>query len=337
MAQTHECGCATPGCELADFHDGPHSFELNASASGRKRRHCPLLVQSVEVPVDAHGNTGYGGMCKAGQREAFAHAALEAGRSKGPVVYLDGPDAALTRHLRERGVDADRLVPVNRLPAAAREIERRCPGVHCRIDDICRLASEAAPDAFDVVWFDMCGTNFGEFSVEQLVACAYVKFFTVSSRQLLCMDQAAALCNALASSGEQVVERSIYTGRSGKGLNMVYVVSRTNRSKRRPSCVQPPAAAADGELATDEPSAVSASEGVGIGTVVRFPLSYWGNESFVDTYGYKVFDGHLIGAVQSHVSNSAGYCRISFQLQNGGTMLCSMRYHRATVEKFALR
>tara|TARA_B110001452_G_scaffold138332_1_gene114998 strand:+ start:4527 stop:5411 length:885 start_codon:yes stop_codon:yes gene_type:complete len=294
------------------------------------------LVQSVEVPVDAHGNTGYGGMCKAGQREAFAHAALEVDRSKGPVVYLDGPDAALTRHLLERGVDSDRLVPVNRSAVVAREIERRCPGVRCRVDDICCLASEAAPDAFDVVWFDMCGTDFGEFSVEQLVACAHVKFFTVSSRQLLCMDQAAALCNALAASAEQVVERSIYTGRSGKGLNMVHVVSRTNPSKRRRSRVQP-AAAAGGELATDEPSAVSASEGVGIGTVVRIPLMYWGNDSFVDRYGYKVFDGHLIGAVQSHVSNSAGCCRISFQLQHGGTLLCAMRYNRATVEKFALR
>lgn len=337
MAWTHARGCATPGCELADFHDGLHSFELDASVSGRKRKHCPLLVQSVEVPVDAHGKTGYGGMCKAGQREAFAYAALEADRSKGAVVYLDGPDAALTRHLCERGVDADRLMPVNRSAVVAREIERRCPGVRCRIDDICRLASEAAPDAFDVVWFDMCGTDFGEFSVEELVACAYVKFFTVSSRQLLCMDQAGALCNALVASGEQVVERSLYTGCSGKALNMVHVVSRTNRSKRRPSCVQPPAAAAGDECSTDEASAATASKGVGIGTVVRIPLSYWGDDSFVGRYGYRVFDGHLIGAVKSHVTNAVGYCRISFQLQHGDTLLCAMRYHRATVEKFALR
>jgi len=311
--------CATPGCTLGDFHDGPHSTDIVYKKRARQQPASDVNVSGSKLVLDSRGLSGYGGLCKTGHREAFVHTCLT---TNGPVAYLDGPDAALTSLLLSRGVAPDRLVPFNLSATAAKAIESKCPAVACRVQDICEAACCANEELFSAVWFDMCGVDFGNFEVGSLVHCAEYKFFTLSCRQLLCSDQLAVLCARLVEAGEKLIERTLYTGCSGKAMNMVFVVSKrsTNKKARRESG------------SSDEGGAGSISKMINIGTIVRFPLSHWNNTEFVEAYGFKVFGGDsLMGAVHSQASNDDSSYRLSFQLRGGGSMLCSCKYSCACV------
>lgn len=316
--------CATPGCKFGDFHSGPHSNE--ALGMKRLRQSVAEKVDGREgsLVVDARGLSGYGGLCKTGHREAFVYTCLT---TRGPVAYLDGPDGALTSLLLSRGVASDRLTPFNLSSKAATAIEDKCPGVKCRVEDICEAAANADEEHFSSVWFDMCGVDFGKFDVADLVHCAEYKFYTLSCRQLLCSDQQSVLCARLAEAGDKIMERSLYTGCSGKAMNMVFVVSkRDSHKKAKLSCGS-----------SDDESGTECDKLVNIGTIVRFPLSYWKNTEFLKAYNFKVFDDNfLMGAVHSQVSNSSSSYRLSFQVEGGGSMLCSSKYSRACVLDHAI-
>lgn len=314
--------CSTPGCKFPDFHGGPHSNEVVGAK--RPRQYVTAKVFGTEdgMVVDTRGRTGYGGVCKSGHREVFVSTCLA---TIGRVAYLDGPDGALTSLLLSRGVAPDRLTPFNLSEKVARAIEDKCPGVKCRVQDICEAASNADEEYFSSVWFDMCGVDFGRFDVADLVDCAEYKLFTLSSRQLLCSEQLSVLCALLSEAGERIMERSLYTGCSGKAMNMVFAVSKRSSHKK----VKHSDSSDEGDT--------EGGKRVSIGTIVRFPLSYWKNTEFVKAYGFKVFDGNfLMGAVHSQVSNSNSSCRLSFQIEGGGSMLCSSKYSRACVLDHAI-
>lgn len=314
--------CSTPGCTLNDFHAGAHSNEV---VERKQKRKACVLVDSNEHPstvcYDACGIGGYGGMCKIGQREMFVYAARE---TRAPVMYLDGPDAALTALLISRGLPTYQLVPVNNRANVAQNIERICPGVKCKVDNICNIAKNADCCEYGVVWFDMCGVDFGTFEVSDLVHCAVTKFYTLSSRQLLACEQQAALCSKLVASHEKIIEQTLYTGLSGRVMNMVFVVSKNNGISRR--------------FVAEKRGDSTPRQEVRIGTVVEIPLSYWNDQSFLGMYDYKVFGdvrkGSLMGAVHSRVSNSESDYRLTFQCNDGTTMLCSNKYHRSVINSY---
>ena len=310
--------CGTPGCNLIDFHRGAHSNERVDSKRTRKTSD----TQCDKRTVDTHGNSGYGGMCKAGQREMFARAAKE---SDSPVMYLDGPDAALTVLLLKRDVPAERLVPVNKEVVVARAIESICPEVKCRVDDICIIAAAAEFHEYGAVWFDMCSVDFGTFAVSALVTCAELKFFTLSSRQLLCVDQQTVLCNTLVANHEKIVEQSLYTGISGKAMNMVFVVCKSSGTNKK-RCTS----------GTESDEGLSGDR-IAIGTVVRIPLSYWKSDAFLRQYNFKVFfGGFLVGAVHSRVTNSGSEFWLSFQCDDKTTMRCARKYPRSAIVRYAI-
>jgi hypothetical protein len=305
--------CSTPGCTFHDFHDGAHSIEIIERK--QKRKICALNIDTPTITVDACGIEGYGGMCKVGQREMFVYASKE---TDARVMYLDGADAALTTLLLKRGVPTDRLVPVNNRTNVAQQIERICPGVKCKVDNICNIAKNTDACEFGVVWFDMCGVDFGMFEVSDLVHCAATKFFTLSSRQLLCVDQQAALCRDLVANQEKIIEQTLYTGLSGKSMNMLFVVSKGTGNSDHSTHYQH----------------------VNVGTVVKIPLSYWRDHSFLGVYNYKVFGNagneSLIGAVHSRVTNSNSEYRLTFQCNNGTTMLCSSKYRHSVILSYTI-
>ena len=309
--------CATPGCTRPDFHYGAHSNETPLGA--KRTRKTPADDESAKkIATDADSLGAYSSTCKVGHREMFAHIARGC---EEPVMYLEAGDAALTKHLLARGVAAHRLSPVNFKKTVAAEIERCCPSVKCLVGDICGIAAAADCNAFGAVWFDMCGTSFGEFGVSELVHCAQHKLYTLSARQILAADQQAILCDALLSAGEKLVQRAIYTGLSGAAMNMVFVASK-GVGVRKKRC-----------FADDESGGASANARIGIGTVVRFPLSYWGDRVFVDEHDFKIFDGDfLVGAVHSQVPNSLCHFRLTFQLMGGGSMLCASKYSRSVIQ-----
>ena len=196
--------CSTPGCKFVDFHSGPHSNEVVGMKRSRQRVTTEKVDGSEDsLVLDARGLSGYGGACKTGHREMFVYTCLI---TRGPVAYLDGPDAALTLLLLSRGVASDRLMPFNLSSKAAKAIEDKCPGVKCRVEDICEAAANAGEEHYSSAWFDMCGVGFGEHDVADLVHCAEYKFYTLSCRQLLCSDQQSVLCTRLAEAGEKIIE-----------------------------------------------------------------------------------------------------------------------------------
>lgn len=278
----------------------------------RPKRQCNEIatIQDKRQCADSRGVSCYDGICKAGHRETFVQAALN---TKRPVMYLDGPNAALTRLLLSRGVPAEMLVPVNNCQKAANEIAGT--GVSCMNADICTLAAIADEEQYGAVWFDMCGVDFGDYQVAELVHCAEYKFFTLSCRQLICKDQENELCRHLAAADEKIVQQGLYTGLSGKAMNMVFVASKRNRKRKSPS-----------------PS----SDPVVIGTVVKIPLTYWKDQSFLSDFAFKDFDGHLIGAVHSYVPGTESQVRISFQVWGGGSKLCAEKYTSDVVSRFAM-
>jgi len=307
--------CGTPGCTLTDFHPGTHNNEAQLCF---KRSRKALNGEPTKNVADVHGLCSYGGNCKIGHREMFAHVA-RAGVA--PVLYLDAADAALTKLLLLRGIPAKRLVPVNYRLAVAEDIERQCPGVTCMVGDICAIAAAAECDHYGAAWFDMCGTNFGEYDAAELVHCALHKFFTLSSRQLLASDQQMWLCHSLLGAGEKIVQRAVYTGCSGIAMNMVFVASKSAVMQNKRHFV-------DHELVRS---------GFGVGTVVRFPLSFWKDNLFVQLNGFKTFDDKfIIGAVHSQVPNSSSQFRLTFQLVDGGSMLCPLRYSSALIQAHAM-
>ena len=310
--------CGTPDCTLSDFHPGPHSCDTRANKRPRTCATEKVAFPVIQKTIDSRGLSSYGGMCKSGHREAFAHACVN---TDGPVAYLEGPDGALTYLLLDRGVAPDRLMVFNLSSVVAKAIEAKFPLVECRVQDICEAAADAETEQFSVIWFDMCGNDFGAYEVHQLVDCAQYKFFTLSCRQLLCSDQQSVLCSRLVEAGEKIVERSLYTGCSGKAMNMVFVASKPScrKKSKQPSS------------ASDE-SGTECSNEVSVGTIVRFPLSYWKNLGFVEAYGYKVFDSSfMMGSVHSQVANCSSSYRLTFQLAKGGSMLCSEKYSRDCV------
>ena len=315
--------CLTPGCELADFHSGPHSSE---AVGGKRQRHqmtAEVCGSKNKMILDGRGMVGYGGLCKTGHREAFVYTCIV---TRGPVAYLEGPDGALTSLLLNRGVAPDRLRPFNLSEAVARSIEAKFPNVKCKVQDICEAAANADEEHFSSIWFDMCGVDFGRFEVNDLLDCSEYKLFTLSCRQLLCSDQQSVLCSRLSEAGEKIIERSLYTGCSGKAMNMVFVVSKRSSYSKTQRC-------SDSSYESDTPCRKT----VFMGTIVRFPLSHWKNTEFVRDYGFKVFDGEfLMGAVHSQVSNSNSSYRLSFQVEGGGSMLCSLKYSGACVLKHAI-
>lgn len=275
----------------------------NSMAVDRKRS---------RVLTDSRGLCTYDSMSKTGHRETFVHAVLN---TKGPVAYLEGPDLGLTSLLLARNVSPDRLVPHNLSRKVAEEVENRFKDVTCMVRDICNTALNARGEEFSVVWFDMCGVDFGTFDVEDLVHCAEYKFFTLSCRQVICMDQQSVLCAHLSACGERILQTSLYTGVSGKAMNMIFVVSKRNCNKK----------------------AKLVNDNIRIGTIVRIPLSFWKDASFVQEYGFNVYDGgFLMGAVHSNVPNSDSLHRISFQVTGGASMLCSMKYHSSVVRAHAI-
>ena len=244
-----------------------------------------------------------------------------------PAVYLDGPDAALTKLLLKEGCDPEALMPVNNSASVAAMIESECPNVRCVVDDICRLAARAERDSYGTVWFDMCGVDFGDVRVQELLHCADTKLFTLSCRQIVCSSQQDALCYALVQARESIIEKSLYTGVSGKALNMVFVASKTSTTT---------AAAAVSHERNGSDVAQHEARAV-VGTVVKFPTSFWKTQDFVQAYNYKVFDGkYLLGAVHSQVSNSASMFRLSFQVVGGGTLLCSSKYTLQNIMTYAV-
>ena len=314
--------CSTPGCTFHDFHDGPHSNEIIECE--QKRKAFALNIDSPAVKIDACGIGGYGGMCKVGQREMFVHAAKE---TDAPVMYLDGPDAALTTLLLKRGLPTDRLLPVNNRTNVAEQIERICPGVKCIVDNICNIAKNAVCCEFGVVWFDMCGVDFGSFEVSDLVHCAPTKFFTLSARQLLPADQQAALCSTLVANQEKIIQQTLYTGLSGNAMNMIFVVSKGTRNTRRDTSD------------TDSDDSTQLQD-VKIGTIVKIPLSYWQDQSFLEFYNFKVYgnvrDRSLMGAVHSRAASSNSEFRLTFQCNDGTTKICSSKYHRSVISSHAV-
>ena len=185
--------CGTPGCHSRNFHIGPHSKDITTVGKKRSRKDASTMAPTQQA-LDLHRQSSYGSLSKVGHREAFFHATLQ---SKGSVLYLDGPDAALSHLLLQRGVALKRLVPVNKSLAVALSIEAACPGLTCTVADICELAATACRGAFSVAWFDMCGVDVGNYDVGELIHCAEVKFLTLSSRQLLASEQQSALCTKL--------------------------------------------------------------------------------------------------------------------------------------------
>ena len=315
--------CSTPGCNFGNFHSGPHSNEVVGKKRVRQNVTAQVKTQEGTMTVDTRGLTGYGGLCKTGHREVFVYTCLA---TRGPVAYLDGPDAALTSLLLFRGVEPDRLTPFNLSATVAKSIEDKCPAVKCRVQDICEAAANADEEYFSSVWFDMCGVDFGRFDVADMVHCAEYKLFTLSCRQLLCSDQQSVLCTRLSDAGEKIMERSLYTGCSGKAMNMVFVVSKSYAHKRYKH-----------SSGSSDESGTECDKLVSIGTIVRFPLSYWKNTEFVNAYRFKVFeDSYLMGDVHSQVSNSSSAYRLSFQVEGGGSMLCSSKYSRACVMDHAI-
>lgn len=311
----HARVCGTPGCTLKDFHSGVHNNEVQLS---HKRSHKEIGGESTLNVADAQGLCSYSGNCKVGHREMFAHVART---GVAPVLYLDAADAALTKLLILRGIPAKRLVPVNYRHTVAVEIERQCPGVTCMVGDICAIAAAAEDDYYGAAWFDMCGTNFGEYDVAQFVHCALHKFFTLSSRQLLASDQQVVLCHSLLRVGEKIVQRAVYTGCSGTAMNMVFVASKSAGMQNKRRFV-------DEELV---------KSGIGVGTVVRFPLSFWKDNSFVQLHGFKTFDDKfIVGAVHSQVPNTPSQFRLTFQLVDGGSMLCASKYSSASIQEHAI-
>ena len=253
-----------------------------------------------------------------------------------PAVYLDGPDAALTKSLLDAGCDPKALMPINNSAPTAEQIERECPSVRCVVDDICRLAALAEPDAYGVVWFDMCGVDFGQFDVQTLLHCAKFKFFTLSCRQIICSSQQDALCHQLVEAKERIIEKSLYTGVSGRALNMVFVAS---KSTPHYSMIKPLATTAVDT--SPECDGIYTRQGrplrAGVGIVVKFPILFWKTQDFIKEYNFKVFDDeYIIGAVHSQVCNSASMFRLSFQLIGGGTMLCGRKYSLGTIMKYAM-
>lgn len=299
--------CGTPGCTLHDFHAGGHS---NQCVSNKRSRTTLEEKTNRESATDRSGQNNYGSLSKAGHRGAFVHAAKNC---SGSIVYLEGPDGALTRTLISQGVSKSRLVPVNYFKVVAKSIEKEVPGVKCTVADICSLAAVASFHEFGVIWFDMCGVDFGAYEVRDLVHCAPTKFFTLSSRQILCVEQQGALCLSLVEEREKIIERALYTGISAS-LNMVFVVSK-----------------AKGSYVSD--SKDSTKERIGIGTIVRVPLLYWKDMTFLDAYDFKTFeDGkYMYGSVHSQVNNERSQFRLTFQLLRGGTMLCSSKYSKSMI------
>lgn len=308
--------CSTPGCTFHDYHYGAHSNEFVERK--QKRKVCALnIYHPPAFETDKCGIGGYGGMCKFGQREMFVHAAKETDAS---VMYLDGPDAALTILLLKNGLSTDRLLPVNNCTNTARQIEHICPGVKCKVGDICSIAKIADYCEFGVVWFDMCGVTFGAYEVSDLVHCAATKFFTLSSRQLLPVDQQAVLCDNLVANQEKIIQQTLYTGLSGKAMNMIFVVSKGARKTKR--CYDS-----------------TQCQNVRIGTIVKIPLSYWHDQSFLEVDNFKVYgnarDRYLMGAVHSRMASSASEFRLTFQCNDGTTKLCSSTYHRSVISSHA--
>lgn len=196
--------CNTPGCTYREFHIGPHSNDISGCKRARKTVE-PFVATPSTRGTDAHGLGTYDSVCKSGQRAMFTAVAMQQKcTALRPAVYLDGPDAALTKSLLDAGCDPKALMPINNSAPTAEQIERECPSVRCVVDDICRLAALAEPDAYGVVWFDMCGVDFGQFDVQTLLHCAKYKFFTLSCRQIICSSQQDALCHQLVEAKERI-------------------------------------------------------------------------------------------------------------------------------------
>lgn len=307
--------CCTPGCKFRDFHNGPHSNDVSLGTRSRLPTTGAGNSPKSEITIDNRGLAGYGGLCKSGHRETFVQTCLA---TTGPVAYLEGPDGALTSLLLAKGVARDRLTPFNLSETVAKSIDCRFPGVKCQVQDICEAAAGADEEQFSSVWFDMCGVDFGVFEVDDLVHCAEYKLFTLSCRQLVCSDQQTVLCQRLSGAGEKIIERSLYTGCSGKAMNMVFIASKRS-SHNNSKCI------------LDE-SKATCNKMINVGTIVRFPLCHWKETEFVKAYGFKVFEQNfLMGAVHSPCSGSNSTYRLSFQLEGGGSMLCSSKYSRDCV------
>jgi hypothetical protein len=297
--------CKAPGCKLAEFHDGLHSFEK----VGMKL--ClPSLPKTEACVMDAHGMTSYNGTCKGGQRVDFLNLARA---SKKPVLYLDGPDAELTKLLIHNGVEKERLVVVNKSRVVAEEISR-ATGAKCIVGDICEYASKCKPQEFAAAWFDMCGTSFGKFRVSQIVECAHDKFFTLSSRACLAEEQKAALTDLLRFADQKIVQTTLYTGASGKAMNMVFVkcASRESMSPTKKHCLS--------EMEGDE--STTTGGGIAVGTVVMIPLTFWKDQRFLQDHEYSMIPTGrgkcLVGSVLSYVTNSTTQLWLTFNLKQGG-------------------
>ena len=300
--------CNTPGCMYPDFHTGCHSFEITGGAQKRPRT-CNTSVEKHDQHTLCEG---YDSIAKQGHRISVIEALKRCKNKR--ILYLDDGLGSFTKCALNHGIEASHLVPVNKKLDAAKSIEH-LTGVKCILGDICDVGNGAELEEYGVIWYDMCGVDFGRYSVSDLVHGAEYKFYTLSSRSIVCSKQLEELCMALSGCGEKITQRGLYTGRSENSMNMVFVSSK--RNTRINVC----------KVIHDTPPAV--------GTVVRFPISYWKDTNFIHTYGYKVYDGEfLVGAIHSVCSNSPNNVRLTFNTVCGSSMLCSMMYSYKLVEKF---
>ena len=311
--------CTTPGCTFADFHFGPHSNDPSSSVPTKRSR---KTVEDNRRATDCRGLSSYSGPRKVGHRAQFVSVAQTCGSL---VVYLDGADGALTNLLLESGIEPERLVPVNNKKAVATQIELDFPKVTCKVDDILRIAADAEVHEFGAIWFDMCSMDFGSYDVSDLLHCSENKFFTLSSRMFLPTDLLRGLCTSLVAGGEKILEQSVYTGVSGRAMNMIFVASKGKCAHKKPRL---------SETESDEDSTTNGE--ITTSTVVKIPLSYWSNTSFVEEFKYKTFDDCLIGSVSQPVSNSRSQFRIKFQLVTGDCRLCMDKYSSSTIRRFAM-
>ena len=142
--------------------------------------------------------------------------------TRAPVMYLDGPDAALTTLLMSRGVSTDRLVPPTTAQASPNRLN--APAQESDAESTTSAASQRTRTGeFGVVWFDMCGVDFGTLKVSDLVRCAVTS--STPSRQLLASDQQVALQQPRREPREDCRTDAVHR-RSGKAMNMVFVVSK---------------------------------------------------------------------------------------------------------------
>lgn len=315
--------CNTPKCTLSNFHEGLHSFELCKEKRKRTRIDENLTCSPI---TDSSGIASYTSLCKTGQRAVFASACLNSLGKK--CVYLEGPDAALTKHLLQIGISKESLVPVNRSVKVADNIEHQFPGLKCFRGDILDLAQGADVEEYGAIWFDMCGGDFGSVGVEELVHCAEYKFYTLSCRQITCSDKLDALCVELVRASEKIVEKTMYTGCGGKSLNMVFVCS-----KRRVNSARRVQVGTSCSSQSDE-EPIKSVGGIDLGTIVFIPMSHWRSSSFVDAYDFCTFTMNkngedvkgLVGSVHSRCSDSDKNYRVRFQTTKGGSILCCQRY-----------